>query len=50
LGTKLGDQKGLIVLHLINQILSIKGKWGEAVGEGFYKYPNPRYADADFLK
>ena len=27
-----------------------KGKMGLRSGEGFYKYPNPRYADSDFLK
>lgn len=26
------------------------GKLGAAVGEGFYKYPNPEYLKADFLK
>lgn len=27
-----------------------KGKMGIASGEGFYKYPNPKYEDPDFLK
>ncbi|MBB6452618.1 3-hydroxybutyryl-CoA dehydrogenase [Salirhabdus euzebyi] len=27
-----------------------KGKMGIATGEGFYKYPNPEYADPNFLK
>ena len=26
------------------------GKTGELGGEGFYKYPNPRYEEQDFLK
>ena len=27
-----------------------KGKMGDVTLEGFYKYPNPRYLDSDFLK
>ena len=27
-----------------------KGKMGLSSGEGFYKYPNPKYLDVDFLK
>ncbi|MTV81504.1 3-hydroxyacyl-CoA dehydrogenase [Secundilactobacillus folii] len=39
--TQLGD---LLKTQMIDQ-----GKLGVATGEGFYKYPNPAYKDANFL-
>ena len=36
--------------NLIKEEFIDKGKLGVSTGEGFYKYPNPRYEDPDFLK
>ena len=49
-GTKLGDQKKLDTANFIKENYIDKGKMGLSSGEGFYKYPNPRYTDPDFLK
>lgn len=49
-GEKLGDQKMLNRAAFIKKEYIDKGKMGMSSGEGFYKYPNPRYADPDFLK
>lgn len=42
------------VLHKVAELFKDdfidKGKLGTATGEGFYKYPNPEYLEADFLK
>lgn len=39
------DRSDFIREHFIDQ-----NKLGISTGEGFYKYPNPAYQDADFLK
>ena len=49
-GEKLGDQSLLDRDALIKENHIDKGKMGVSTGEGFYKYPNPAYADPDFLK
>ncbi len=49
-GTKLGDQKKLDDAKIIKENFIDKGKMGVSSGEGFYKYPNPKYKDPDFLK
>jgi 3-hydroxyacyl-CoA dehydrogenase len=49
-GTKLGDQKRLDRAAIIKSDFIDKGKMGVSSGEGFYKYPNPKYSDPDFLK
>jgi len=49
-GKKLGDQSRLNRAAIIKSDFIDKGKMGVSSGEGFYKYPNPRYADPDFLK
>jgi len=49
-GEKLGDQTMLDRAAVIKKEFIDKGKMGKSSGEGFYKYPNPRYADPDFLK
>ncbi|MGB7843346.1 MAG: 3-hydroxyacyl-CoA dehydrogenase [Salinimicrobium sp.] len=49
-GEKLGDQSRLERAAIIKSDFIDKGKLGVSSGEGFYKYPNPRYAQPDFLK
>ena len=49
-GEKLGNQNMLDRAAMIKKEYIDKGKMGVSSGEGFYKYPNPAYADADFLK
>ena len=49
-GEKSGDQALLDRAEYIQKNYIDKGKMGAASGEGFYKYPNPAYQDADFLK
>ncbi len=47
---KLGDRKKLERAKFIKKNYMDKGKLGVSSGQGFYKYPNPRYLDPDFLK
>jgi 3-hydroxybutyryl-CoA dehydrogenase len=49
-GEKLGDQTMLDRAAFIKKEYIDKGKMGMSSGEGFYKYPNPSYADPEFLK
>ncbi|MBU1194254.1 MAG: 3-hydroxyacyl-CoA dehydrogenase [Proteobacteria bacterium] len=36
--------------NMIKELFIDQGKMGVSTGEGFYKYPNPRYEAPDFLK
>ncbi|MBL3546584.1 3-hydroxybutyryl-CoA dehydrogenase [Chryseobacterium rhizosphaerae] len=45
-----GDEKAAIAVQVLKDNFIDKNKLGIATGEGFYKYPNPRYMDPDFLK
>lgn len=49
-GEKLGDQDKIDRSNWIKTNFIDKGKMGLSSGEGFYKYPNPKYLDVDFLK
>jgi 3-hydroxybutyryl-CoA dehydrogenase len=48
-GKKTGDQSMINRAKRIKEEWIDKGKTGMASGEGFYKYPNPKYKDKDFL-
>jgi len=48
-GKRLGDQNRLDRAATLKSDFLDKGKLGVSSGEGFYKYPNPKYADPDFL-
>lgn len=47
---KTGDPVKQQVVDYLKENFIDKGKLGVATGEGFYKYPNPTYKEADFLK
>jgi 3-hydroxybutyryl-CoA dehydrogenase len=49
-GTKLGDQNRIDRANYIKENYIDKGKIGIKSGEGFYKYPNPSFAQPNFLK
>jgi 3-hydroxybutyryl-CoA dehydrogenase len=49
-GNRLGDQNRLKRAAILKSDFIDQGKLGVSSGEGFYKYPNPKYADPDFLK
>lgn len=38
------------ILDALEKNFIDKGKFGKSSGEGFYKYPNPKYIHEDFLK
>jgi 3-hydroxybutyryl-CoA dehydrogenase len=46
----LGDQNRLKRAATLKSDFIDQGKLGVSSGEGFYKYPNPKYADSEFLK
>ncbi|MGB5480772.1 MAG: 3-hydroxyacyl-CoA dehydrogenase family protein, partial [Eudoraea sp.] len=48
-GEKLGDQTMLDRAAFIKNEYIDKGKMGMSSGEGFYRYPNPKYEDKNFL-
>mgnify|MGYP000688482665 FL=1 len=49
-GEKLGDESMLKRASIIKKEYIDKVKMGMSSGEGFYTYPNPSYADSDYLK
>ncbi len=49
-GTKTNDKAMIDRANKIKAEFIDKGKMGISTGEGFYKYPNPKYQDPNFLK
>ncbi|MCC7616377.1 MAG: 3-hydroxyacyl-CoA dehydrogenase [Liquorilactobacillus nagelii] len=45
-----GEDRYERVAKLLKEDFIDQGKLGVSTGEGFYKYPHPRYKDPDFLK
>jgi 3-hydroxybutyryl-CoA dehydrogenase len=48
-GNENRDEQLLLGAQYIKEHYLDKGKLGTQTGEGFYKYPNPSYAQPDFL-
>ena len=49
-GAKLNDPNKLENAKILKSEFLDKGNLGASTGKGFYTYPNPSYADPDFLK
>ncbi|AKU27055.1 3-hydroxyacyl-CoA dehydrogenase [Anoxybacillus geothermalis] len=47
---KAGDEEARRLAERLKTEFIDQGKLGVTTGEGFYRYPNPRYEDPDFLK
>ena len=45
-----GDKQAEKGAKILKENFIDKGKLGVATGEGFYKYPNPKFKEPDFLK